>query len=223
METQNIYNDEDAGVIVIPRSPFAALRLPKPKAIRPQTNLGIDIVQRIIDASPESERESLAFAAFVVSFGTMGANLADLYEMRPPVDGVVEYNRRKTRTRRDDRALMRVAVDDRLAPYIARLSSGRGKYWLDKLRAEASGLHISEVINDRLHAWAEREGVRPFTFYAARKSWASIARNNAGVDKATVDECLCHRGDLRLADIYIEKDWSLLWKANAKVLDLFAW
>ena len=218
------FNDEDAGVILIPRSPFSTLKLTPPPAVgQAQSNLGVALVQRIISARPDDADELLALSAFVLSFGLMGANMADLYEAKPPRDGVLEYNRKKTRTRRDDKAQMQVAVDARLSPFIARLSSGRSKCWLDKLRARINPGEVTHFVNRHLRAWAEREGVRTFTFYAARKSWASIARNNAGVDKATVDECLCHRGDLRLADIYIERDWSLLWRANAAVLDLFSW
>ena len=65
-------------------------------------------------------------------------------------------------------------------------------------------------------------GLPPFTFYAARKTWATIARK-AGVEKATIDECLIHVGELKMADIYIERDYSLLNEANRKVLAMFEW
>jgi hypothetical protein len=39
-----------------------------------------------------------------------------------------------------------------------------------------------------------------------------------------VSECLCHIDDgSRVDDIYIRKDWEVLWDANAKVLGLFDW
>ena len=41
------------------------------------------------------------------------------------------------------------------------------------------------------------------------------------IDKATVDEALDHVGDYQLADIYLEKDWSIINKANTEVLALF--
>ena len=225
------YNDEDAGVINIPRSPFTSLKLTAPLAGgQVQTNLGVPMMQRVISAAlllaetPKADEGlAVALSAFVLSFGLMGMNGADLYEAKPLKDGVITYNRKKTRTRRDDAALMKVTVDERLAPLVAVLSSGRGGWWLDRLRRYAHQQSLDARLNRNLRRWCRYEGLPEFTFYAARKSWASIARNNAGVDKATVDECLCHRGDLRLADIYIEKDWSLLWKANAKVLDLFSW
>lgn len=59
--------------------------------------------------------------------------------------------------------------------------------------------------------------------YAARHSWATIARGPAGNEKATVDEGLVHKGDYSLADIYAERDWSRINEANRRVLDLFSW
>lgn len=217
------YNDEDAGIIFIPRSPFSSLKLVAPPVGNAQGNLGEAVVQRIIDARGATEAEDIALAAFVLSFGLMGANLADLYEMRPPTDGVVMYHRRKTRTRRPDKAQMVVRVDPRLTGYAARLYGRRKGLFLPKLSEVANDSYITAYVNNGLRSWAKREGIPPFTFYAARKSWASIARNKAGVDKATVDECLCHRGTLQLADIYIERDWSIPARANKAVLDLFRW
>ena len=78
-------------------------------------------------------------------------------------------------------------------------------------------------VNRGLHKWAQQEGIEAFTLYAARHSWASIARSAAvGVDKATVDDCLNHV-TMAVADIYIDKDYSVFDAANRKVLDLFTW
>ena len=61
-----------------------------------------------------------------------------------------------------------------------------------------------------------------FTFYAARHTWASLARKE-GVDKATIDDALGHKGSFQIADIYAEKAWELIQEANEKVLALFEW
>lgn len=55
----------------------------------------------------------------------------------------------------------------------------------------------------------------------ARHSWASLARNKAGVPKADIDFCLGHvNNDYKMADIYIDIDYSICDKANRTVLDL---
>ena len=45
----------------------------------------------------------------------------------------------------------------------------------------------------------------------------------AGVEKALVDEGLCHIGDFPVTDIYAERDWENINAGNAKVLALFNW
>ena len=63
------------------------------------------------------------------------------------------------------------------------------------------------------------------TFYAARHSWATIGRSKAlNIDKYTIHEGLNHVDDrMRITDIYVERDYSLIWEANAKILGIFDW
>lgn len=220
------YNDEDSGVIVIPRSPFRGL-IPKHPPSRGQKSLGVELMQRIIDARHPVRKVQDCLDAFVVSFATMGANLADLYDAQSVNvlrDGTVwHYWRRKTRTRRADSAEMRVTVPEEISGRIARLQDGPDGWWLPSLhRMSSNGLYITDQVNRGLARWCADEGVPVFTFYAARHTWATLARR-AGVEKATIDECLCHIGDFRLTDIYAERSWDLLDGANRRVLDLFAW
>lgn len=220
------YNDEDRGLILIPRSPFSTVKVPAPPSSRGQRSVGVETMQRIIDGVDGTPKERIALDAFVLSFCLMGANLADLRDAQEPSGGVWEYRRRKTRDRRPDGALMRVVVPECAAPFVARLRACGERYggvWLPALRtvggSETScGVYICRC----LHRWAEREGLPDFTFYAARHTWATLARR-AGVEKATVDECLGHVGDYRVTDIYAERSWDLLAEANAKVLALFRW
>lgn len=216
------YNDEDAGVILIPRSPFSTI--PRNYGISKGPDaLDLETLQRIVDADAEGvEREALD--AFLLSFALMGANLADLYAQRGGVGDVWTYHRQKVRDRRPDGAEMQVRIWPEAAALVARLQAGPSGWWLPALHRIASRKDLcTQKLNAGLRTWAEREGVDPFTFGAARHTWGTLARNRARIDKATVDECLCHVGDLRVADIYIERDWAVLNDANRKTLDLLRW
>lgn len=215
---QRKYNDDDR--TLIPRNPFDGIQhvSPPPEG---QRNLGAELMQRIIDDTSATGRERIALDIFALSFCTMGANMADLWAAKPCGSTWV-YNRQKTSGRRQDRAEMRVVLPLEAAPFIARLR-GAGDWWLNALHTipgDKDG--CTHKVNIALRGWAERNGVQSFTFYAARKTWASLARR-AGVEKATIDECLCHVGDFRIADIYIERDWELLNEANRKTLALLRW
>ena len=216
------YNDEDTGHIFIPRSPFDGLKKGYPVSV-PRDPIEADVLQRLIDAQPQSELERIARAAFLVSFCTMGANLADLYEAKTPDGDIWNYNRKKTRDRRPDRAPSKVSLSSILAPLVRDLGGHPGsEWWLPALHHWGRDTIATAALNKGLRRWQAREGEKDFTFGAARHTWGTIARE-IKIEKATVDEALVHVGDFRITDIYAKRNWSLAWEANEKVLALFDW
>ena len=214
---KSLYNDEDSGAILIPRSPFQGLGMKAPLS-HGQESLGVELMQRVIDARHPLETVQTALDCFVLSFAMMGANLADLYEVVSVKNlregGLWEYRRRKTRGRRADGALMRVDVPEEI---YGRLEA------LERLHRMAGKPEFATAkVNKGLARWCEDNQVPRFTFGAARHSWATLARK-AGVEKATVDEGLCHVGDFPITDIYAERDWELINQGNKRLLALFRW
>lgn len=215
------YDDEDGGVVRIGRNPFAGLELERPVR-RGQRSLGVEAMQRVILAETDDPKLRRALDWFVLSFALMGMNYIDLYGARPPKGGVLEYERRKTSGRRADAALMRVRVPGCLEPFVARQRAKNGRYWLKAARDRGEQT-LAGDINDRLREWARAEGLPEFTFYAARHTWATVARSSdAGVPYPVVEDCLNHKA-AGLLDIYAERDWRTLDDANARVLALFRW
>ena len=211
------YNDEDTGRILIPRSPFDYVPK-KPILYNGQKALEEDVLLRVFTAVPKKKTEKEALAAFRLSFVLMGANLADLYAAVPFRGNEWRYNRKKTERKRADHAAMRVEILPEAEPYIAALQDGPKGWWLPALRRLSPTTNgCTAKVNKALHEWQQREKIAPFTFYAARHSWATIARR-LGVEKATVDECLCHKGDFAVTDIYAERAWHLMTEANKKVI-----
>ena len=210
-KAKEMYNDEDEGAIVIPRSPFSGVKVKAPKATSKKP-LSVETMQRVIDARHPLSTVQNALDLFVLSFALMGANLADLYEARR-MGTVWAYRRKKTRERREDGAEMRVVIPDCV--------KGRLPALKEIQRHDAR--YITDFVNRGLTRWCSDEGIPRFTFGAARHTFATLARYKAGVEKATVDECLCHIGDYKVTDIYLQRDWDLLDRANRRVLALFSW
>ena len=76
------------------------------------------------------------------------------------------------------------------------------------------------AINKGLKKIGKALGIDDLEYYAARHTWATIAVNDAGVDKYTVHQCLNHVDDsMKVTDIYIRKSWETIDRANRKVLD----
>lgn len=214
---QDQFNDEDTGVIPIPRHPFSNIPKIQPQG-KGQKALPQETIQRLLDVIPENEWEKIALATFFLSFCTMGANLADLYAQKGPISGVWKYSRRKTGV------YVEVSLNQKADTFIGILggNAGAGGWWLPELHRYCSADAATHNVNKWLRVIAEREGIEPFTFYAARKTWGTLARR-LGIEKATVDDALAHIGDFKMADIYAEKNWELTRLANERVMDLFHW
>lgn len=216
------YNDEETGDVRIPRAPFNNVDL-SGRQCKGQQSLGIKGIQALIDYVPDTPARQRARDIFLVSFALMGANTADLYAAAPPVNGVWKYHRAKTVKRAGNGARMEVVIPAQIAPELKRLQVGAapGRWLCLSARWEDKD-YISSSVRDGLKPFAAAAGLDSFTMYAARHSWATIAMK-IGIDRSIIDECLAHKGKLKMADVYVEKDFEVLNAANAKVLAQFVW
>lgn len=224
LEAQNEYNDDDAGVRNIPSNPFARLTIDAEPSVA-RIAKSPEFVQKIIDGKAKAkEGQRLALDIYMISFALMGANTADLMTMTPPdKDGIVTYYRAKTKDRRADRAEMRVRIEPCVRPLFERYADPSGELLLNFAGRWKNAISLNSFLAKNYKTWAEDNGEDPFTIYSARHSWATIGRSNkVGLSKSLIDECLAHSTN-KLVDVYAEKDWSILWEANRKVLDLFDW
>ena len=217
------YNDEDGGAVVIPRSPFRKLDMTPPKPTTGQKPLDVEVIQAMID-TPLGHPCRAALDVFLASLLLMGANTADLWDAPPQNGQKWVYFRTKTRNRRADHSRIECAILPVLRPILVRLGAGTsGAWWLPVFHAMGSTASIAgQTVNRRLKDWAEGCGKKPFTLYAARHSFATLARR-CGVEKATVEDALGHVGEFKMADIYAERDWGLAEDALRKVAALFRW
>lgn len=218
------YNDEDADLIRIPRSPFDGIKKEFPAGDNAQEGLPRDVIQKMILYETDNPQIRVALDAFIVSFATMGANLGDMY-FSPPVQGDRWiYKRLKTTKRRADGAEMKVTIFPELQPYLDRLQEGAdGQWWLPELHRVGAKKHTcNEKLNDYLRRWQAAEGIEDFTFYAARHSWSTLARS-MGYDLALVNDCLCHRDKWDDGRRYAPSTWEERNAVNRAVLDSFEW
>lgn len=217
------YNDEDRGVINIPYSPFKNYQVKAQPKTRKRA-LTVKQVQTIINLPYKpGARWNLAKDCFILSFALIGMNSADMYYAGPIKDGILTYNRYKTKDRRDDKAEMRVKVPDCISLLLDKYKGRKQLFNFNKTHSD----HIifNRAINLGLKQIGAEIGIDDLEFYAARHSWATIARSaELNIDKATVHEALNHvDNEMKVTDIYINKDWSVIWNANERVLSLFDW
>lgn len=222
------FNDEYNGKINIPLSPFDRYKIPKTQTSKHRT-LTIEQIQQIINLPYSTARNStcttvnLAKDIFLLSFALMGINTVDLYELESYSEGIISFERRKTKTRRLDKAYMRIRVEEELLPIVNKYKGNNGKVF-DFSERYKNYLIFNKVVNRGLKKIGNEIGVPYLNHYYARHSMASICANKLGIDIARVDEMLNHSdSSMALARVYIEKDFKPLWEANRKLIDLFDW
>lgn len=219
------YNDEDAGIINIPRNPFKG-EIPQHRAAEKRA-LTLEQLQKLQQLPYQqvmyrgNNRYNFALDMFLLSFALMGMNEADMYECEQynEQEGTITYRRKKTRQRRKDEALFVVKVAEEVRPLFEKYRDRTGKRVFRFYRMYSTCNGFECAINKGMKDVGEAIGEPKLQFYAARHTWATLALNVAGADKLLVHEGLNHVDDsTRVTDVYIKKDWSRLHKANAEVL-----
>lgn len=220
------FNDEDAGIIRIPNSPFSHIDFPKLPASRKRA-LSIEQIQGIAKLEysmvmqPGTNRFNFAKDMFLLSFCLIGMNEKDLYECTDCKGGRITYQRAKTRNRRADKAEISIKLEPEVKALFEKYRDPSGERVFRFYKMYASVDTFTNAINRGLKRIGNLLGIEDLEFYAARHSWATIAANYAGVDKYAVHTALNHVDDnMRVTDIYIRKSWDPIDKANRQVLDL---
>jgi integrase len=219
------YNDEDTNTIRIPSYPFRRVKLPAMPATRKRA-LDAEYIRKIIaldydkTTHPKTNRHNLAKDIFILSFGLVGINAVDLYNCTELRDGRLYYNRSKTKSRRHDKAEMSVKIEPEIMPLLEKYKDTDGKRVFCFYKLYSTVNNFSAALNKGLKKIGDQLNITDLEFYAARHSWASIARNDLNIDKYTIHAALNHVvEEMRVTDIYLKKDWSHIDKANRKVLD----
>jgi integrase len=219
---KKIYTDAEKDYDITPFSLFR-FDVPRQKKVG-QRALDVEILKMIFGYQGTGIRAVLARDCCVLSFALCGINSVDLYEA-PRIKGkTLCYDRQKTKDRRYDNAHMEINVLPQIKDLVNKYKDTSRAFSFYK-RFSSAG-NFNTAINKGLkaiHDDFERQTGKPlprFSFYAIRHTWASIARNELGIEKSIVHEALAHiERDTAIDDLYIKKDYRLINDANKKVVD----
>lgn len=224
------YNDEEYGRILIPWSPFAKYSIPNIEPTKDRT-LTSEQIRQIYELPYKPNRfpsrpcaYNVAKDVFILSFCLMGMNTADLYlcEELAECDGryTITYNRAKTSARRSDKARISVDVHPFLVPLFEKYRNPRKGKIFSFVNRYCDYTQLNKSVNKGLKEVGKAIGIDDLEFYAARHTFATIARNKLGYDKSTVGEALNHvEKENKITDIYIQKDFSIINKLNKEVIE----
>lgn len=219
------YNNEESGAQVI-KNPFDYYTPPKQQPSLSHRNVDLSVLKKMIEMRTELKgRERRAVDAYLLSFALMGMNAPDMLRCRPPKDGVLVYNRQKTENQRPDKAEMHVRIEPCILPLYNEWAENDGEHAFVYHRFHKNHKQFTHALAKGLKSYRERMKIPEgeLDFYSARHTWATVAYS-IGIDKGVVNDCICHVDpEMKVTDIYINKDWSLMWKANRKVLKKLKW
>jgi integrase len=154
----------------------------------------------------------------------MGMNTADLYLCEELAESkgryTITYNRAKTSARRSDKARISVDVHPFLIPLFEKYRNPRKGKIFSFVNRYCDYTQLNKSVNKGLKEVGKAIGIDDLEFYAARHTFATIARNKLGYDKSTVGEALNHvEKENKITDIYIQKDFSIINKLNKEVIE----
>lgn len=207
------YNTDDNKVIT--NNPFNSFTIPKSISMTKNRIISDDNLVKLFNFHG-TRRVGMARDCYILSFCLIGMNSIDLYECTSYSNGVLSYDRAKTRDRRVDNAHIEIIVPNIIKPIFEKYKGSSRVF--DFYKKYSNAANFNKHINKGLHIIADTLGIPHFDFYSARHTWASIARNRLGIDKYTIHEALNHVSDMDVTDIYIQKDYTNINKANEKVI-----
>src|SRR5690606_31428841 len=159
-------------------------------------------------------RAELAKELYMLSFFLCGMNAVDLYQLNPQDirNGRVDYNRSKTKGKRKDNAFISIKVVDEAKPLLEKYIGSVAK------RYSSIGC-FNKALSKGMEQVCRLSGLSDVTFYWARHTFASVARNDCRVSKDDVALALNHVDEgNRTTDIYIAKDWKIMDDVQRKVI-----
>lgn len=203
---------------IIQNDPFLRYRVPKQQMKKGVRALTLKQLLAVCNYKGEPYgRPQLASDCFMLSFSLMGMNSVDMYFAKTLTRGVLKYNRAKTKDRRSDDAYIEVRVHPVIARLIKKYKDSDRVFSFH--RRYRSPEDFNRAVNVGLKAVGEAVGIDGLQFYQARHTFATLSRNLMHFSKGDVDEALNHVGSYDVADIYIQKDFSVINDNNFKLLD----
>lgn len=216
------YNDEYNEIIRIKNS--LDRFKPTQQNVAEKRALDVDIIRKIFQLPYNNvktkgfiSRHDLALDCFRLSFCLMGINSADLFNAKEIKENTIIYERSKTKDRRKDKAKIMVDVQPVIKSLVDKY---KGKERVFNFYERFSSMEsFNRAINIGLKEIGKEIGVEHLQFYAARHSMATIAVNKVGISKYIVNDMLNHTDQsLRITELYIKRDFSVINKANKKLL-----
>ena len=224
------YNDYDAGIIRITTNPWMKIKIPKADTPEKRAVTMQDCRAFFAAPLPESDRKyplpELGRDVAMMVLCLAGINTVDLYNLQKAnfKDGIIGYERAKTKNIRTDNAYFEIRVPTILQPIIDKyLDRTDSPYLLNFYKRLSSCDSFNANANIGIRQICEKvlgiEHEDAYSIYTFRHTWATVAQNQCGATLAEVDFALNHAHKTQLARTYVKIDFLPAWELNEKVIE----
>lgn len=224
------YNDYDNGIIKISTNPWTKVRIPKSSTPRHRA-ITMEECRAFFSASlPESDRKQplseLGRDVAMMILCLAGINTVDLFYLKKEnyKNGIISYERRKTRDARADNAYFEIRVPDILKSIIEKYLDRTDSPYLFIFHNRMSSFdsfnaNINIGIKQICMKSLGLEKGKTYSCYTFRHTWATVAQNECGASLSEVDFGLNHSHKTKLARVYVKIDFTPAWVLNEKVIE----
>ena len=222
-EGQKEYNDYDNDIILIKNNPWIRVKIPKPDRAKKRA-ITMEQCRAFFAIVPRNSSSQLVQDICKLVFCLAGINVADLYYMKKEsyYDGILHYERKKTRGRREDNAYIEMKVPDMLLPTVERYLSDKEDSYLFNFHKRRNMDALNAIMRDRLIEMCQQclniPKEKHYTAYTFRHSWATIAQNDLGASYEEIGFALNHISSHKVTMGYVKPDFSRAWELNEKVV-----
>ena len=224
------FNDYDTGLIRITTNPWPKVKIPK--SDNPQQRaITMEECRAFFSAQlPESDRKfplsELGRDVAMMILCLAGINTVDIFflEKKNYRDGIICYERRKTREARADNAYFEIRVPNILQDIVQKyLDKTDSPYLFNFHKRLSSYDSFNANVNIGIRQICEKvlgiEHGKGYSGYTFRHTWATVAQNECGASLAEVDFGLNHAHKTKLARTYVKIDFTPAWILNEKVIE----
>lgn len=223
------YNDYDTGHLRIKTNPWPKVKIPQAdrttkRAISPEACrefFGAPLPEtKMIESLPELGRD---VAKMILCLA--GINTVDLYNLKKTDyrNGVIAYNRAKTRNSRNDDAYIEMRVPPVIKPLFEKYAADKADPYLFRfhIRYSTSDSFCANV-NNGIKKICKSMGMEQKDYYCAytfRHTWGTVAQNDCGASISEVGFAMNHSHGHTVTRGYIKIDFTPAWELNDKVVD----
>lgn len=224
------YNDYDSGLIRITTNPWPKVKIPK--CDTPQKRaITMEECRTFFSAPlPESDRKfplsELGRDVAMMILCLAGINTIDIFYLKKENfnNGIISYERRKTREARADNAYFEIRVPDILYPTMEKYMDKTDSPYLFNFHKRLSSYDsFNANVNIGIRQICEKvlgiEHGKSYCCYTFRHTWATVAQNECGASLAEVDFGLNHSHKTKMARTYVKINFAPAWELNEKVID----